>query len=439
MICKPDRWSSQPGRPSGAARTRRRPRPLTCLARVFVAALAVVFVQPIPAQAQEISEQQGFTVGDWTGYANFDEDGLYLSCAVQQWRPSGAQLFLRLTEGGLMIVLINPSWNLPVGDRHAATVIVDDRWVERTIAVITTANGSVIDLGHDAEAVDALRRGRSLTVQMPERTFQFSLNDSSAAIARLRECHERNTRSVAIAEAPPAPASPASANPFAPADTPPSAPAAPPSSNPFAPAGATPLAPESAAPGNPFAPAAPQGGAGSPSEIAAAPARTPGGPRPEPDRDGVQRITPYLPFEAFALTVELLLPGEPEVWETPDDRLADYQFRGETDQGLYRGLYLEVAPLGETVEETLYRFMWVSEMACDGRSRVMGSGLERFGGTGVAWETIECGTSGGPLFSSAVVSHTAESAQIFVVDGETPVHDVTKELYRLLRGLAQDG
>ncbi len=415
------------------------PCPLIHLAGLVLVVLAIGIVQPVPAWAQDVSRQQAFTVGDWTGHARFDGNGLYLSCAVQQRRPSGTQLFLGLAGHGLLIVLVDTSWSLPADGRRAATLIVDDRWVERTVATNSNAHGLVIDLGHDAEAVDALRRGRSLTVQMPDRTLQFSLTDSSAAIAGLQECHTRNTRPAAIAEAPAAPAGLASANPFAPADTPPSAPAAPSPSNPFAPVGATPSAPESAPPGNPFAPASPQGGAGTPSEIAAAPAGTPGGPRPEPARDGVQRITPYLPFEAFALTVELLLPGEPEVWETPDDRMADYQFRGETDQGRYRGLYLEVAPLGETVEETLYRFMWVSEMACDGRSRVMGSGLERFGGTGVAWETIECRTSGGLLFSSTVVSHTEESAQIFVVDGETPVLDVTKELYRLLRGLAQDG
>lgn len=164
-----------------------------------------------------------------------------------------------------------------------------------------------------------------------------------------------------------------------------------------------------------------------------------GGRRPEPARDGVQRIVPYLSYEAFVLTVEFVLPGAPDVWETPDDALADYQFHSETEDGLYRGYYLEVAPLGESGVETIDRFMWMAETVCAGGSRSIGREVEQIGDAVVAWETIECQTPGGAAFASAVVSHTAENAQIFMIDGDAAVHAATAALYRTMRALARDG
>lgn len=400
----------------GPDRRRHTERGLLDIRAPVLAALAAGIGWSPGAAADGAVQEFGF--GDWAGRAYFDDSGRYESCALYQASRLDSRLFLSLADGQLAIVLVNPSWDLPVGDEHPVTLLVDDLWIRKAVARIGAETGTGIDLGRDDEAIDALRRGRSLTIQMSERTFHFGLDGSSAAIALMQDCDERNGDPVGFAEGP-RPASPdggAPSNPFAPPDPAPS---------------------DIAPPDNPFAPAAPGSGEAAPSDVTVLPAGVPGGPRPAPARDGIQRITPYLPFSAFVLTVELFLPGEPEAWATPGDGLSDYQFQGKTEEGAYRGLYLEVAPLGETAAETLHRFMWVAETVCDGLSRSLGGLRERFGATEVAWETIECQTPGGPVMGSTVVSHTAESAQIFVIDGDS-IAEVTAAAYRAVRGLARE-
>jgi hypothetical protein len=76
---------------------------------------------------------------------------------------------------------------------------IDEAW-SSTASAVAVGRGVVrLDLGTDAEAVEAFRRGRMLAVATPSATFRFRLDGSGAAIDAIRRCHRRHAALAAAA------------------------------------------------------------------------------------------------------------------------------------------------------------------------------------------------------------------------------------------------
>jgi len=160
---------------------------LTPLLLVFVVAMVNV------ARAEPRLAER-FDSGAWKGSAFLEAETPTLShCTVHsQYEGSQALVFVR-SHQGFSVAVANPRWQLDSGSAYSVLIGVDDRWAQRTTGTASEARLLRVDLGFDAKAVEAFRRGETLTVLAEGEAARFALAGTAGAILDLERCYLRHT------------------------------------------------------------------------------------------------------------------------------------------------------------------------------------------------------------------------------------------------------
>lgn len=173
-----------------------------------------------------------FDVLGWAGGAYQGDDGRFSRCLLKSPYAPGVEVGLSSSPGRFTVNIYQDSWRLPVPFSQKVAATIDRRWEGWLQLDSLSPTVASLDFSGDQKAIEALRAGQKLSVEAPPPVngFSLTLQGTSKAIERLRECSERymgttGTRSPieeALANAPadPAPASAPSAAPSA--ATPPS-------------------------------------------------------------------------------------------------------------------------------------------------------------------------------------------------------------------------
>lgn len=154
------------------------------------AALAVcVAALAMPAFAQETSDSQTVTVGDWTIATTYEADR-FENCTMARSVDDLNVTFLRNREG-LHLSLKSSKWMLEGGKSYPVQLAVGP--VEAD-AQATAASKSVTIPLSDTELEERLRTGNTLEVRGAGMTLSVPLDGSAAGLGRLDECFDKNLR-----------------------------------------------------------------------------------------------------------------------------------------------------------------------------------------------------------------------------------------------------
>jgi len=141
------------------------------------------------------AEYNRFLAGGWTGGAHrSDATGEFTHCAISMTYPKGIVVVYGLSrDGEFDLFLGSEAWRLRKGAYNAATLSVDGARLGQFPAGPISENLLKISLGSGNDAVEALQRGKSLTVNAMRQKFVFRLAGTAQALPRLRRCVESET------------------------------------------------------------------------------------------------------------------------------------------------------------------------------------------------------------------------------------------------------
>jgi hypothetical protein len=161
------------------------------LGRMVVLAAAVVATVAASGLAAA-AEYDRFLAGGWTGGAHRSDDtGEFTHCAISMTYPKGIVVVYGLSrDGELDLFLGSEAWHLKKGGQSDATLSIDGARIGQFPAAPISENLLKISLGSGNDALEALRRGKSLTVTGLQRKFVLRLVGTGQALPRLQRCVE---------------------------------------------------------------------------------------------------------------------------------------------------------------------------------------------------------------------------------------------------------
>jgi hypothetical protein len=151
--------------------------------RDWVGAAAVLFAAGGDAAAWQ--------VGNWIGRTVLTDNGALAGCRMSVAYDSGVTLhFMHLKNGALLIAMSDRGWSLHPNGTYGMNLSIDGRFVRRARGIVLDAMRDAIflDLGRDRTTRALLQRGQQLSLADGKRTYDFRLNDTGAAFARLADC-----------------------------------------------------------------------------------------------------------------------------------------------------------------------------------------------------------------------------------------------------------
>jgi hypothetical protein len=153
----------------------------TALALSFVSLLAV----PMSAQAQD----PAVTLGPWTIAVSSKADH-FDNCSMTRSTSDLNASFIRANDG-LLLLLDSPKWRLERGKVYGVTLVVGARSINAQ--ALAETKGVTIALA-DRPLNEKLRTANVLEVIGEGATLRVPLDGSTAALARLESCFEKNSR-----------------------------------------------------------------------------------------------------------------------------------------------------------------------------------------------------------------------------------------------------
>ena len=153
-----------------------------------------------PAAAQDQAAEGiaalAIDVQGWTGGAFGREDTREFShCAVSREFDDDVTMIVSMNpEFSTNIAFGNPNWAMEAQSEGAARLSVDGVTVRQRGGIAPNANVFVVPLGPDDEMIEALRRGNTLSVDIPPASFQIPLTGTAASLRELRDCVETATQ-----------------------------------------------------------------------------------------------------------------------------------------------------------------------------------------------------------------------------------------------------
>ena len=161
------------------------PRHFRRVSTLFVA----FFLSGLAGSVQPAAAQ--WTVGDWTGNSYVDRAGALSHCIMSARYNSGITLyFLLFRDRDLFIGVSAPDWSLNPHSPYTMTMVIDGK-------VIRSASGTVLRydtkrlwlaLGKDSKTRERLRWGLKLRLMQGDRSYDFRLTGTAAALKRLDRC-----------------------------------------------------------------------------------------------------------------------------------------------------------------------------------------------------------------------------------------------------------
>jgi hypothetical protein len=148
----------------------------------------VLVPRPRAVYAEERQEQT-ITVGQWTIGTSFKADK-FDSCSMSRSAEGVDITFLR-TSDGLLLSLQSPKWKLERGKAYAIRLMAGSRSVEAK--ALAESKAVTIQLA-DRAINERLRTADVLEVKGEGATLRVPLDGSTAALARLDSCFDKNSR-----------------------------------------------------------------------------------------------------------------------------------------------------------------------------------------------------------------------------------------------------
>ena len=148
----------------------------------------VLVPRPRAVYAEERQEQT-VTVGPWTIGTSFKADK-FDSCSMSRSAEGLDITFLR-TSDGLLLLLQSPKWKLERGKAYTIRLVAGSRSVEAK----ALAESKAVTIALTDRAInERLRTADALEVKGEGATLRVPLDGSTAALARLDSCFEKNSR-----------------------------------------------------------------------------------------------------------------------------------------------------------------------------------------------------------------------------------------------------
>ena len=144
---------------------------------------------PMTTSAGAYLEEQTVTVGPWTISTSFKADK-FDSCSMSR-SIDGIDIALLRAPDGLLLFLQSEKWKLARGNAYTVRLVAGSRSVEaRALAESKAVTIALVDstLNERLRSADVLEvRGEGATLRVP-------LDGSTAALARLDACFDKNSR-----------------------------------------------------------------------------------------------------------------------------------------------------------------------------------------------------------------------------------------------------
>jgi hypothetical protein len=150
-------------------------------------------VLPCLSAAQDIPGSY-FSHGNWAGGAYLDsQTGAFSHCAVSASYLSGDMLIFSMSRDGVIGVgVASPALNLQPGVSFPVSIVVDRRRPYYGSAVALNSNHASVYIEELDAALDAFRRGFTLTVEGVSMRGQYDLTGTFHALERMTRCAIEN-------------------------------------------------------------------------------------------------------------------------------------------------------------------------------------------------------------------------------------------------------
>ena len=151
--------------------------------------VALSVAASLATSAMAYAEEQTVTVGPWT-IADFYKGDRFDSCSMSR---SASQLDIAFVRGqdGLLLLLDSQKWKLERGKAYLVRLVAGSRSVEAK--ALAESKAVTIALA-DRALNERLRTADALEVRREGATLRVPLDGSTAALARLDACFDKNSR-----------------------------------------------------------------------------------------------------------------------------------------------------------------------------------------------------------------------------------------------------
>ncbi|MGH6814103.1 MAG: hypothetical protein ACREC6_00200 [Hyphomicrobiaceae bacterium] len=148
----------------------------------LLAAAAGLLVLPSAAHAYS------FSSGNWAGRAHFDKQG-FIACSMEASYKNGITVIFNVDRDyNWNLWFYQKDWNLQVGKRLSAQLVIDGRNAIPVVLEIRKPNLVRVPLRTSADVVEPMRRGVMMDVRIGNSRMPFKLDGTNNAIVALVGC-----------------------------------------------------------------------------------------------------------------------------------------------------------------------------------------------------------------------------------------------------------
>jgi hypothetical protein len=154
------------------------------------APVALSVAATLATSAMTYAQEQTVTVGPWTIAAAYKGDR-FDNCSMNRSVPELDVTFVR-SQDGLLLILGSPKWKLDSGKAYTVRLVTGPRAFEaKALAEPKTVTIALADRALN----EGLRMANVLEVKSDGATLRVPLDGSTAALARLEACFDKNSQS----------------------------------------------------------------------------------------------------------------------------------------------------------------------------------------------------------------------------------------------------
>ncbi|MGV8840660.1 MAG: hypothetical protein ACWA6X_10195 [Bauldia sp.] len=164
--------------------------PILLAAAALSATATAAVAQTPPANVATDAPPTAVEIGPWRIQVSLIDGVTFDRCIMSRTTGDGIEARFTRSATGLGLDLSSPRWQLEDGARYDVTFAADARIWEAEVTA--TATSVAVALTDDAFN-EGLRLANTLEVRGAGATIIVPLDSSSAALARLESCYERNS------------------------------------------------------------------------------------------------------------------------------------------------------------------------------------------------------------------------------------------------------
>lgn len=146
----------------------------------------------LPPLALAAEESKSDTIGPWQIEATYQADK-FDRCAIHRTLPDDIVATFVSTGDGLMLELHSPNWKLDRGQHYPVKMTLGPLSFDTDVAAESNAVSMEVK---DKKFVAGLRNANALNVVAAGATIRVPLDASTAALDRLDQCVEKNSKAV---------------------------------------------------------------------------------------------------------------------------------------------------------------------------------------------------------------------------------------------------